>query len=121
MKVPTVILTEMVEPDSGKFASYCLELGIASCGDTEQEAYDRIREAIELQLNALEEMGLREQEFEERGIEVVWEEVPEIEDHRISDEWTRLGLNGGAIMDMAAERTDARRTARYLAPVLADA
>lgn len=64
-------VTTVVEREGNQFVSVCPELGTSSCGDTVQEALDNLREAIEVHLNGLEEVGERERIFEERGIRVV--------------------------------------------------
>ena len=65
-----IILTEVVEKEGDQFVSTCRELGTASCGDTIEEAFSNLEEAIEVHLSALEETGERERVFTERGIEV---------------------------------------------------
>ena len=66
-----VILTSVVEPEDAMFVSTCIELGTSSCGDTIQEAFENLEEAITVHLNALEEVGETERVFEERGIEIL--------------------------------------------------
>ena len=63
-------LTALVEPEDDGFVTICPELGTASCGDTVKEALDNLREAIEVHLNGLEEVGTTARVFNERGIEV---------------------------------------------------
>ena len=68
-----IVLTGLVEEEDGQFASYCRELGTASCGDTIVEALDNLREAIELNVEGLEEVGeldrtLRELNYESNEI-----------------------------------------------------
>ncbi len=52
-----IVLTGIVDEEDGQFASYCRELGTASCGDTISEALENLREAIELHIEGLEEVG----------------------------------------------------------------
>ena len=66
-----IVLTTLVEPEGDKYVSWCEELGTASCGDTVEEAFENVLEAIEVHLNGLEEIGETERVFEERGITVV--------------------------------------------------
>ena len=66
-----VVLTSVVEPEDDMFVSTCIELGTASCGDTIQEAFENLEEAIAVHLNALEELGETERVFHERGIEIL--------------------------------------------------
>jgi predicted RNase H-like HicB family nuclease len=65
-----IYLTEIIQEEDGQFVSYCPELDVASCGESIDEAYSNIQEAIALHLNVLEELGLRQRVFNERGIEV---------------------------------------------------
>ena len=66
-----VVLTSVVEREGDMFVSTCIELGTSSCGDTIQEAFENLEEAIAVHLDALEEVGETERVFEERGIEIL--------------------------------------------------
>ena len=72
-----VVLTSVVEPEDDMFVSTCIELGTASCGDTIQEAFENLEEAIAVHLNALEELGETERVFHERGIEILRSPIEE--------------------------------------------
>ena len=87
--VGTILLTEVVEQEGDQFAAQCPELGIASCGDSIEEAFDNIREAIALHLDVLEELGDRELVFRERGIEISYE-VVDMGAPRLTSKLTRL-------------------------------
>lgn len=52
-----IVPTGIVDEEDGQFASYCRELGTSSCGDTISEALENLREAIELHIEGLEEVG----------------------------------------------------------------
>ena len=65
-----IVLTGVVEEEDGQFASYCRELGTASCGDTITEALDNLGEAIELNIEGLEEVGELERTLRERNIPI---------------------------------------------------
>ena len=65
-----VALTGTVQWDEVAYWSRCPELGVASCGDTIEEALDNLGEALELQLLALADIGRLEQDFQENGIAV---------------------------------------------------
>lgn len=67
---PYVVLTGTVEPEEDQFVSFCPELGVASCGETVEEALDNLGDALEVHLNALEELGEVDRVFSERNIEV---------------------------------------------------
>ncbi len=66
----TVVLTCVAEKEGDQFVSYCEELGTSSCGDTIEEAFENIEEAVEVHLDALEEVGELGRVFRERAIEV---------------------------------------------------
>ena len=65
-----IVLTGVAEAEDGQFASYCRELGTASCGDTISEALDNLGEAIELHIDGLEEVGELERTLRERDIRI---------------------------------------------------
>lgn len=65
-----VVLTGLIEEDDGKYAASCKELDVVSSGETVEEAAHNLGDAVEAYLNAIEEMGLRDEIFEERGIEI---------------------------------------------------
>jgi predicted RNase H-like HicB family nuclease len=44
--------------EEGTYVSKCVELEVASCGDTPKEALENIREAIDLYLKNAEEYGM---------------------------------------------------------------
>lgn len=52
-----VILTGVVEKEGDQFVAYCRELGTSSCGDTIDEAFKNLGDAIEVHINALAETG----------------------------------------------------------------
>ena len=65
-----VILTGIVEREDNQYASYCRELGTASCGDTVEEAFENLREALDLHIEALIDTGELERFFRERNIRI---------------------------------------------------
>ena len=58
----------IAELDEGHFASYCPDLDVASEGDTLQEAFANLQEAIVLHLNALSEHREVWKELRQRGV-----------------------------------------------------
>ena len=53
----TVHLTGVVEQEGEQYVSKCLELGTSSCGDTIEEAFSNLEEAINVHLGALCEVA----------------------------------------------------------------
>ena len=73
-----IVLTEVVDEEEGQFASYCRELGTSSCGDTIEEAFANLEEAIGVHVEALEEAGERDRFFRERNINILLPPVEEL-------------------------------------------
>ncbi|CAD6494294.1 MAG: hypothetical protein FFODKBPE_00665 [Candidatus Argoarchaeum ethanivorans] len=51
-------LTATIWEEKGVYVSKCPELGVASCGDTPEEALSNLKEAAELYLDNAKELGL---------------------------------------------------------------
>ena len=75
------------DPDGTAFTAFCVELGTASCGDTEDEALKNIAEAITLHLNTLEDLGQRDRVFRQAGIEIEETRPPRVRDEDHAFEW----------------------------------
>ena len=65
-----VVLTCIFERDGKSVTAECLELGTTAFGKNLTEAEDRLREAILLHLNTLEELGERARFFRKHNIKV---------------------------------------------------
>lgn len=63
-----ILVTFRVRAEDGQYAAYCDELGVASCGDTVQDAFRAIEAATLLYLDVIEAGGDRERICFERGI-----------------------------------------------------
>ena len=64
------VLTNVAERDGDGFVAACFELGAVGSGDTVEEAFENLDEAVSVQLEALEEAGEWERVFRENGVEV---------------------------------------------------
>ena len=51
-------LSATIWQEGSQYVSKCPELGVASCGDTPEEAIDALKEAVELYLENAAELGL---------------------------------------------------------------
>ena len=51
-------LTATVWQEGDQYVSRCPELGVASCGDTLDQALEALREAVELYLENAKELGM---------------------------------------------------------------
>jgi len=78
-----ITVTFLVYQEDDQYAAECRELGTTSCGDTLDEAFENIQEAVSLHLETLDELGELEAFIQKRGIQVrplatiPHEEVPE--------------------------------------------
>ena len=83
-------LTMCAEPvDEGGYVSYCIELDVASCGDTLDEAMENIRDAVMVYLYSLNETNDRESVLRAKGIQVSYEPRPDpdfFKEHRVTVE-----------------------------------
>jgi predicted RNase H-like HicB family nuclease len=61
-------LTLEVFREGKSYVSRCRELGVASCGDSVEEALEAVKEATTEYLNAIETLGERHRIFTEKGI-----------------------------------------------------
>ena len=67
-----VLLTGIVEREDDQYTATCVELGTATCADTPEQARRNLDEAVQLEIEVLEDLGERTRVFEEKGIRV-WE------------------------------------------------
>lgn len=65
-----VVLTLKFQKVARRWTAYCEELGTATFGRTLPEAEKKLKEAVFLHLNTLEEVGERQRFFEEHNIEL---------------------------------------------------
>lgn len=63
-----VSLTIAAWPEDGRWVSQCIELDIASVGDTPDEAVEQAKDAVCSYLNTLEDLGEREAVFGARSV-----------------------------------------------------
>ena len=71
-------VTLIASQEEGGYASICPELGIASQGETADEALASLRDAATVFLNTIEQLGQRERVFKERHIKVHPHEPTEV-------------------------------------------
>ncbi len=68
-----VVLTLKFQKQDRRWTAYCEELGTATFGRSLPEADQRLKEAIFLHLNTLEDVGERERFFKENNIQLYQE------------------------------------------------
>ena len=72
-----IYVTGVVEREGDQWVSFCKELGTASCGETPEEAFANLDEAVQVYLETLAEYGELDRVFGERGIVVGRDATPE--------------------------------------------
>ena len=87
-----VTLTLSFEQEGSEWVGICLELGTSTFADTLEKCQEELEELVTDHLNVLEEIGEREQFFEEWGIAVhTSDEIPsEFTIRGSGDSWNRL-------------------------------
>lgn len=65
-----VVVTGTLEREDDQFVSYCPELGTSSCGDSADEAFENLGDAIKVHIDALLETGELARFLRERNIRV---------------------------------------------------
>lgn len=63
-----IILTFLVQREGDYFVAECLELGTSSFGTSEDEAFENLKDATDVYLNALEDLGESHRVLEDKGV-----------------------------------------------------
>ena len=71
------------EKDGGLWSAYCDELGLASCGTTEDEAIANLKHAVIAYCRALQKRGILEITLKDKG--VYFEDAPKAPDTDIAN------------------------------------
>jgi len=66
-----ILISLIASEEEGGFVSTCPELGIASQGDTVDQAFHALQDATLVYLNTIEHLGQRQRIFAERGIKIL--------------------------------------------------
>lgn len=66
-----ILVTFKITKEDDQYVGNCVELGVASAGDSIEEAIEQIADATELYLNTLEEVGEKGRVLKERGITIL--------------------------------------------------
>ena len=65
-----ITLTGFADKEGEQFASFCRELGTASCGETLEEAFENLRDAVRVHLDALAETGELYRFLRDKGVRI---------------------------------------------------
>ena len=71
-----ILLTGTVEREDNQYVSLCPELEVASCGDTVEEAFAMLTDAIDVYLRGLVEIGTLNEVLREQNVEIEYEALP---------------------------------------------
>ncbi len=78
-----IVVTFKFKKENKNWTAYCEELGTATFAETLDEAKEKIKEAVLLHLNTLEDVGERENFFAENNIKI-YEHKPKRKDIQVS-------------------------------------
>ncbi len=67
MAIHEIAFTALIFKEGDAFVSFCPELGVASCGDTVEDARHRLPEAVRLFLEESQRMGTLQDLLREEG------------------------------------------------------
>ncbi len=65
-----VELTFKIVPEDDQYSAHCIELGIASCGDSIDEADENILEAVDVHLQTLMDIGELNRFLKDHGVSI---------------------------------------------------
>ena len=69
-EIEYIVLTFLIEQEGQFYVSKCLELGVASFGDDEKEAYENLADAAEVYLNTLEDLGTAREVLRDKEVQI---------------------------------------------------
>lgn len=76
IKLP-LTLTDVVKQEGDQYAALCLELDVASCGETREEAMAALRDAVETYLEYMRDKSRKDEILRPVPIEALREFLPE--------------------------------------------
>lgn len=65
-----IIVTGVAEREGNEFVSLCPELGVASCGDTAEEALDMLDDALQVYIEDVLDIGNLDKVLLEKGVNI---------------------------------------------------
>lgn len=65
-----IIVTGVAEREGNEFVSLCPELGVASCGDTAEEALDMLDDALQVYIEDVLDIGNLDKILLEKGVSI---------------------------------------------------
>lgn len=68
MKKQLILSVALTSEPEGGYSVLCTDLGVASQGETVEEALQNIKEAVELYLETAEEIGIMDEVLEKLGL-----------------------------------------------------
>lgn len=89
--------TAVVWKEKKGFVSKCPELGVASCGDTFEEAVNNLKEAVELYIENAKEIGLMEafcQAIKSSKFSILLIAQSYVSSFPFAQQWTHLSKEG---------------------------
>ena len=66
--IAALLTIDFVRDEDGQWAATCIELGTVACAESLEQARDEIKEAVELQLNGMAQLGYTTDYLKEMGV-----------------------------------------------------
>ena len=79
-----IVFKFLIRKEDNRYVSHCQELGVSSSGETIDEAFNNLKDAVEVYLNTIEELGERSIVFKEKGIRIQHKMKPSDQVSRVS-------------------------------------
>jgi len=83
---PKLVLHNLIEKEGDLYAAICLELDVASQGETAEEAEANLKEAVELYLESVYERGKDKEYIFRPAPAELWNRYYELEDARLREQ-----------------------------------
>lgn len=85
-------LTGIMKKEGRQYSALCLELDVASCGDTQEEALEALRDALETYIQYMVEEGREDEIYRPVPLEALREFLTDIEAEPISRPFRAFAL-----------------------------
>jgi predicted RNase H-like HicB family nuclease len=85
-------LTGIIKEEGRQYSALCLELDVASCGDTQEEAMKALRDAVETYVQYMVEEGREDEIYRPVPLEALREFLTDIETRPVSQPFRAFAL-----------------------------
>ena len=85
-------LTGIVKKEGRQYSALCLELDVASCGDTQEEAMQALKDAVETYIQYMVEEGRKDEIYRPVPLEALREFLTDVETKPVSRPFRAFAL-----------------------------